>query len=54
MICEKIGMNVAVIGVGHWGIKHVGEGKFDVILDSSHKKHIISDNALNQIIDELS
>ena len=35
-------------------LSSLGEGKFDVILDSSHKKHIISDNALNQIIDELS
>jgi UDP-glucose 6-dehydrogenase len=43
VICEKIGMNVAVIGVGHWGIKHVDEYiqlGYNVIVCDKSKENI--------------
>jgi hypothetical protein len=34
-------------------IQHLGAGAFDIYMDSSHKKHMISPLAINLIIDEI-
>lgn len=34
-------------------VRQVGEGKFDVFLDGSHRKHLISTTAMRRILDEM-